>query len=44
MTVWRDAITGALGGEAVDMTLRLDNTGALPTSPLPPQQLKVLVA
>jgi putative transposase len=44
MTVWRDAITGTLGGGAVDMTLRLDNADALPTSPQPPQQLKVLVA
>jgi hypothetical protein len=44
MTVWRDAITGTLGRGAVDMTLRLDNADVLPTSPQPPQQLKVLVA
>src|SRR5882672_3016963 len=44
MAIWRDGITGALGQGAVDMTLRLDNAGALPTSPQPPQQPKVLVA
>jgi putative transposase len=33
MAVWRDGFTGALGGKAVDMTLRLDNAGALPTYP-----------
>jgi putative transposase len=44
MTVWREAVTGTLGEGAVDMTLRLDNAGALPTSPQPPQQPKVLVA
>jgi hypothetical protein len=44
MAIWRDGITGALGEGAVDMTLRLDNAGALPTSPQPPQQPKVLVA
>ena len=38
MAVWRDAVTGALGEGAVDMTLRLDNAGALPTYPQPPQQ------
>jgi hypothetical protein len=42
MTVWRDG-AGALGGEAVDMTLRLDNAAALPTYPQPQQQ-QVLVA
>ena len=42
MTVWRDG-AGTLGGEAVDMTLRLDNAGALPTYPQPQQQ-QVLVA
>jgi hypothetical protein len=31
MAVWRDAVTGALGDTAVDMTLRLDNARALPT-------------
>jgi putative transposase len=42
MAVWRDGVTGALGNTAVDMTLvlrtRLDNAGALPTCPQPPQQ------
>jgi putative transposase len=38
MAVWRDGVTGALGERAVDMTLRLDNAGALPTCPQPPQQ------
>jgi len=43
MAVWRDGITGALGEVAVDMTLRLDNANALPTSPQLQQQ-QVLVA
>jgi putative transposase len=38
MAVWREGATGALGERAVDMTLRLDNAGALPTYPQPPQQ------
>jgi putative transposase len=42
MAVWRAGVTGALGDRAVDMTLvlrtSLDNAGALPTSPQPPQQ------
>src|SRR5580765_6782980 len=42
MAVWRAGVTGALGDRAVDMTLvlrtNLDNAGALPTSPQPPQQ------
>src|SRR3954462_274561 len=37
MAVWRDGVTGALGDGAVDMTLRLDNAGALPTYPQPQQ-------
>jgi putative transposase len=41
MAVWRDG-AGA-PQPAVDMTLRLDNAGALPTSPQPPQQ-QALVA
>jgi putative transposase len=41
MAVWRDGVTGALGERAVDMTLRLDNAGALPTCPQPPQQQQV---
>jgi putative transposase len=36
MAVWRDGAGG--GREAVDMTLRLDNAGALPTYPQPQQQ------
>jgi putative transposase len=44
MAVWRDGIAGALGEGAVDMTLRLDNAGALPTYPQPPQQPKILAA
>jgi putative transposase len=38
MSIWRDGVTGALGEGAVDMTLRLDNAGALPTYPQPLQQ------
>ena len=42
MAVWRAGVTGDLGDRAVDMTLvlrtSLDNAGALPTSPQPPQQ------
>jgi putative transposase len=38
MAVWRDGVTGAFGERAVDMTLRLDNAGALPTYPQPPQE------
>jgi putative transposase len=33
MAVWRAGIAGALGEKAVDMTLRLDNAGALPHVP-----------
>jgi putative transposase len=33
MAVWRDGAGDPLRGEAVDMTLRLDNARALPTSP-----------
>jgi putative transposase len=48
MAVWRDGTTGALDGQAVDMTLvlrtSLDNAVALPTSPQPPQQQQDLVA
>ena len=43
MAVWREGTTGALGETAVDMTLRLDNAGALPTCPQP-QQPQELVA
>jgi putative transposase len=42
MAVWRAGTTGDLGDTAVDMTLRLDNAGALSTYPqLPPQQKAV---
>jgi putative transposase len=46
--VWRDGVTGELGASAVDMTLvlrtSLDNAGALPTCPQPPQQPQRLIA
>jgi putative transposase len=38
LAVWRDGVTGAFDDTAVDMTLRLDNAGALPTCPQRPQQ------
>ncbi len=41
MAVWRAGVTGELGNTAVDMTLRLDNAGALPTCPQPQQQVCV---
>jgi hypothetical protein len=44
MAVWREGFTGAFGDTAVDMTLRLDNAGALPTCLQPPQQQAILVA
>jgi putative transposase len=44
MAVWREGVTGALGDTAVDMTLRLDNAGALPTCPQPQQQQQTLIA
>jgi putative transposase len=37
MAGWREGVTGALEGTAVDMTLRLDNADA-PTYPQPQQQ------
>jgi putative transposase len=37
MAVWREGIIGCIDGKAVDMTLRLDNAGALPTCPQPQQ-------
>jgi putative transposase len=43
MAVWREGITGRLDGVAVDMTLRLDNAGALPTCPQP-QQPQMMIA
>lgn len=44
MAVWRAGVTGQLGGAAVDMTLRLDNAGALPTYPQPPQRQSACAA
>jgi putative transposase len=49
MQVWRDGTTGALGETVVDTTLvlrtSLDNAGALPTCPQPPQQQQeILIA
>jgi putative transposase len=44
MAVWRDGVIGALDGTAVDMTLRLDNAGALPTCPQPQQQPRRMIA
>jgi len=38
MIVWHLGTTDALGARAVDMTLRLDDAGALPTSAQPQQQ------
>ena len=48
MAAWREGTTGALDGQAVDMTLvlrtSLGNAAALPTSPQPPQQQQDFVA
>jgi putative transposase len=41
MTIWREA---AFANAAVDMTLRLDNAGALPTCPQPQQQQQLCAA
>lgn len=38
MAVWREGVTGALAGNAVDMTLRLDDAAASPTCPPRQQQ------
>jgi putative transposase len=43
MAVWREGVTGAPGASAVDMTLRLDNAGALPTCPQRQQQQQKLI-
>lgn len=43
MAVWREGVAGCLDGTAVDMTLRLDNAGALPTCPQP-QLPKTMIA
>ena len=42
LAVWREGTTGDLGKTTVDMALRLDNAGALPTYPQPPQQQKTV--
>lgn len=44
MAVWREGINGGYGKLAVDMTLRLDNAGALPTCPQQQQQQQQRVA
>jgi putative transposase len=41
MAAWRNGISGGLLDTAVDMTLRLDNAGALPTCPQPQQQQQI---
>jgi putative transposase len=38
MAVWRASVTGVLPGNAVDMTLRLDDADASPTCPQRQQQ------
>ena len=38
MAVWREGVSGALAGNAVDMTLRLDDAAASPTCPPRQQQ------
>ena len=43
MVVWRAGTGGALGAKAVDLTLRFDNAGALPTGPQPHKQQQALV-
>ena len=44
MVVWRDGVRATLDGSALDMTLRLDNAGALPTCPQPQQQPRRMIA
>jgi putative transposase len=44
LVVWRTGTSDALGARAVDLTLRLDNAGALPTGPQPHEQQQALVA
>jgi putative transposase len=44
MAVWRAGVTGSLAGNAVDMTLRLDDAGASPTCPQRQLQQKTCVA
>jgi putative transposase len=42
MVVWREGVTGPLGGNAVDMTLRLDDADASPTGPQQQEQQQTL--
>ena len=42
LAVWREGVTGALGGNAVDMTLRLDDALASPTGPQQQEQQQTL--
>ena len=44
MAIWHAGLAGARDDKAVDMTLRLDNAGALPTCPQPKQQHPQLAA
>jgi len=44
MAVWREGVSGALAGNAVDMTLRLDDARASPTCPPRQQQQTPCVA
>jgi putative transposase len=44
MAVWREAATGPRGATAADMTLRLDNAGALPPCPQPQQHQQQFAA
>jgi putative transposase len=44
MTVWREGVSGALAGNAVDMTLRLDDAAASPTCPPRQQQQQTTCA
>jgi len=41
---WIAFYNGTIDGTAVDMTLRLDNAGALPTCPQPQQQPRKMIA
>jgi putative transposase len=44
IAVWRTGVTGPLAGNAVDMTLRLDDAGASPTCPQRQPQQQTCVA
>ena len=44
MAVWRAGVTGSLAGNAVDMTLRLDDATASPTCPQQQPQQQTFVA